>query len=64
LRDRVRDQIFFDPFIDGSRMRVAVEDNAAVLTGTVKSEWARQRAIRNAYEGGARRVVDRLRIAP
>ena len=60
----MRDQLVFDPFIDASRVHVAVDDQGVVLTGTVGSPWARVRAIENAYEAGATRVLDKLIVEP
>lgn len=64
LRARVRDQLFFDPFLDGSNIRIAVENRVVELTGAVKSDWARLRAVENAYQAGALSVIDRMRTAP
>lgn len=64
LRDRVRDQILFDPFVRAPRVNVSAEDGTVVLAGPVRNEWDRLRVIENAYQAGALRVVDRITIAP
>lgn len=62
IRRAIREQLRLSPFVPADDVAVHVEDGEAVLTGTVASQAERLCAIENAYDGGARWVVDRLEI--
>jgi len=60
----IEDQIFWSPFVNTFEVDVGVENGVATLTGSVDS-WSEWRAARrNAYEGGATKVINRLEIDP
>jgi osmotically-inducible protein OsmY len=58
----IRDEFFWSPLVDGSDIRIAVEDGVATLTGAAGSTRERRAAAENALEGGAVEVINRLRI--
>ncbi len=62
LRQDIRDELAFSPFVDEERVHVKVRRGVATLTGTVEDRSAMVAAVENAYEGGARRVVNKLRV--
>jgi osmotically-inducible protein OsmY len=58
----IADQLRWDPLVNDKAIEVTVTDGVATLTGAVDAWTERDVAIRNAYEGGARQVNDRLTI--
>lgn len=48
--------------MDEDNISVSVADGVATLTGEVDTLRARRIATQNAYEGGARRVRNRLKV--
>lgn len=62
IKQDIEDEIWWSPFIDAGEITVAVADGVATLTGAVDSwsEW--YAASENAYEGGARRVVNQIEV--
>jgi osmotically-inducible protein OsmY len=56
LTARIRDELFWDPFVDSDRIEVTVKDAHAVLKGTAAGLFAAHSAVQNAFEGGARSV--------
>ncbi len=54
--------MFWSPFVDGDKVTVSVDDGVATLSGTVEDWSEHGAAIENARDGGATRVVDRLRV--
>lgn len=59
----VRRELAWSPFTDGEEIRIRAEDGVVTLSGEVESWTERGAAIENAYQAGARGVVDQLRIA-
>jgi osmotically-inducible protein OsmY len=59
----IDEEISWSPFVDKADVKVTVDDGVATLTGTVKSRGERAAAVASAYEGGARRVRDEIKIA-
>lgn len=62
IRDDVRAELWWSPFVDANQVRVSVEAGVATLTGTVDSDRERRAAVENALEGGARNVVNNLKV--
>lgn len=63
IMDDVKWQLFWSPFVDSGDITVAVEDGVVTLTGTV-ADWAEWRdAAENAFEGNAKDVRNKLKIA-
>jgi osmotically-inducible protein OsmY len=63
LRASIIDELEGSPYVDSDRIDVRVRNGVAILTGTVEDRDALIAAEENAYEGGARKVVNNLRIA-
>jgi osmotically-inducible protein OsmY len=63
IRDDVRDQIFWSPYVDRADVQVRVENGIVILTGEVDS-WSEWHAAEdNAYEGGAKDVRNELTLS-
>jgi osmotically-inducible protein OsmY len=62
IRQDIRDELWWSPYVDSYEVTVTVEDGVATLTGTVDSwrEW--WAASNNAYDGGAVRVHNYLKV--
>jgi osmotically-inducible protein OsmY len=62
IKQDIEDELWWSPFVDADAVSVAVSDGVVTLTGTVESwsEW--HAASENAYEGGAKRVVNQVRV--
>ena len=58
----IRDELFWTPFVDGEDVTVTVSGGVATLTGVVDTLQARRMATKNARDGGAREVRNRLRV--
>ena len=63
LKDNIERQYFWSPFVDGDQVNVTVENGIATLTGTVDTYSERQSAEDNAFEGGAKDVVNNLMVS-
>jgi osmotically-inducible protein OsmY len=63
IKENIKGEFWWSPFVDEEEIEVSVEDGIATLTGEVDnwSEWAA--AMDNAYEGGARQVRNQLKVA-
>jgi len=62
IRDDIEDEFFWSPFVDGDDVNVSVENGIATLTGAVGTYSERQSAEDNAFEGGAKDVLNKLSI--
>ena len=62
IKENIKSQFFWSPFVDGDDIEITVEDGVATLQGEVDTPGEHQSAIENAYEGGARSVDSRLEI--
>lgn len=62
IKQDVERQFFWSPFVDGEFIHVAVDDGIVTLTGSVGSNQESGAATDNARQGGARRVVNRVRV--
>lgn len=63
LAKAVRDELAWSPFVDTDPIRVNVRRGVVTLQGTVEDRSEMAAAVENAYEAGARRVNNQLRIA-
>ncbi len=62
MKDDIHDQMWWSPFVSADEVTVKVENSVATLTGTVDS-WSEYRsATENAYDGGARFVINNLKV--
>jgi osmotically-inducible protein OsmY len=59
---QIEEELAWSPFLDADRVAVTVNDGVAALTGVVETLRERRAATENAYEGGARRVRNRLKV--
>jgi len=62
LKEDIEDELFWSPFVDSDEVTVFVEDGVATLTGTVDGWRERGAAEDNAYEAGARKVLNYLKV--
>jgi osmotically-inducible protein OsmY len=62
LKDEVEDQLFWSPFVDSDDVSVSVYNGVVTLTGQVDNRAEFDTATENAFEGGARVVINNLRI--
>jgi osmotically-inducible protein OsmY len=58
----IRDEIRWSPYVDGDMVAVTVDDGVALLTGVVEDLRARRAATINAFDGGALKVRNHLRV--
>lgn len=62
IEQDIERELWWSPFVDADEVTVSVKNGTATLTGTVDS-WSERWAARdNAYDGGAVRVVNRLKV--
>jgi osmotically-inducible protein OsmY len=62
IREDVKSQLFWSPFVDEDEVSVTVDDGIVNLTGVVDTYSERQSAEDNAYEGGAKDVKNNLTV--
>jgi len=62
IRQDVKDQLWWSPFVDSDDINVAVNNGIVTLSGTAETFGERQRAEDNAFEGGAKEVVNNLKF--
>jgi len=63
LRQDVEDQLWWSPFVDSDDINVSVNNGIVTLSGTAETYTERQTAEDNAYQGGAKEVVNNLRVS-
>jgi osmotically-inducible protein OsmY len=62
IKDDIEGEFFWSPFVDGDKITISVNDGVATLAGTVE-DWNDVRdATENAYEGGAHKVINNLKV--
>jgi len=62
IRDEIKDELWWSPFVNESDVKVSVEKGIATLTGTVDSFSEYNAATEEAYEGGAAWVYNKLKV--
>jgi osmotically-inducible protein OsmY len=62
LKERIERQLFWSPFVSAGEVTVTVENGVATLSGQVDSWSEVQAATENALQGGARRVINDLKV--
>jgi osmotically-inducible protein OsmY len=62
IREDVKSQLFWSPFVDEDKVNVTVDNGIVTLTGKVDTYSERQSAEDNAYEGGAKDVINDLTV--
>lgn len=63
IREDIRDELWWSPFVDADEVTVTVDDGEATLTGEVDSWAERREATEQALEGGAYLVHNELEVA-
>ncbi|MBN2317400.1 MAG: BON domain-containing protein [Sedimentisphaerales bacterium] len=63
LRKDVKDQLWWSPFVDSDDINVSVNNGIVTLSGKTDTYTERQTAEDNAYQGGAKEVVNNLRVS-
>jgi osmotically-inducible protein OsmY len=58
----IQDELFWSPFVDSDQIAVSVEDGIATLDGRVETRAQKRMAEINAFEGGAIRVTNNLKV--
>jgi osmotically-inducible protein OsmY len=62
IRRDVSSQLFWSPFVDSDQVTLSIEDGVVTLSGSVDS-WSEKSATEdNAYEGGAKKVINNLDV--
>lgn len=62
IRDDVRSELDWSPFVDSDEVDIMVDDGTVTLTAAVETWNERQAATENAYEGGAVSVDNDLSV--
>ena len=62
LKKAVESQYFWSAAVDGDKIQVAVQDGTVTLTGSVNDAEQLKAAEMNAYEAGAKQVVNNLTV--
>jgi osmotically-inducible protein OsmY len=62
IRENVKSELFWSPFVDEDQVNVSVFDGVVTLNGNVETWSERQAAEDNAYEGGAKKVINNLSV--
>ncbi|MCB0807048.1 MAG: BON domain-containing protein [Bacteroidales bacterium] len=62
IKDEVEYQLWWSPFVDRNQVDVEVNDGEVTLTGTVNTQLEMDYAVKNAYQGGAFRVINKLDV--
>lgn len=62
IREDIRRQMIWSPFVDAGQVEVEIHNGTARLTGSVSSRNEADAAVENAYEGGAVRVWNDLDV--
>lgn len=63
LARAIRDELFWSPYVNSSEVDVQVHDGVATLEGEVDTAREKRFAAINAYEGGAKNVLNKLTVA-
>lgn len=62
IRQDVNNRLKWSPFVQESNVEVSVENGVVTLTGTVYSLTEKNEARKNAFQGGAKDVENRLKV--
>jgi osmotically-inducible protein OsmY len=62
ILEDIEDQLFWSPYVDEEDVNVTVHDGVVTLTGAVDTWAERMTAEENAYDGGAKDVVNHLTV--
>jgi len=62
IQSDIGSQLFWSPFVDRDQVNITVNNGVATLTGTVDSWNEYNAATENAWQGGARSVINKLKV--
>lgn len=62
IKSDVKSELFWSPFIDSDQIKVSVNNGRVTLSGFVDDYVERRLATKNAWEGGARGVLNHLTV--
>jgi osmotically-inducible protein OsmY len=62
IREQIEEQLSWSPFVAAGDIKVTVDRGIATLTGRVTTWSERGEAEKNAYQGGAKDVINRLAV--
>lgn len=62
ILEDIRTELWWSPFVDEKKVKVSVENGVAYLSGEVGTIKERMAAEENAYEGGAKTVINNLTV--
>lgn len=62
IKEGVENQLWWSPFVDRNQIYIEVKDGIVTLSGTVNTALEMEFAVKNAYEGGAVRVINKLDV--
>jgi osmotically-inducible protein OsmY len=62
IREDVKSELFWSPFVDEDQVNVTVFDGVVTLNGNVETWSERKTAEDNAFEGGAKKVINNLTV--
>ncbi len=62
IKEEIQEQLWWSPFVDSDSIAVSVTDGVATLTGIANSRLEVEAAAANAKQGGAKNVVNQLKI--
>lgn len=62
IKRDIERQLFWSPFVDSDDITVSVKDGVATLTGSVYTWYQLKDVMKNALEGGARWIINKLNV--
>jgi osmotically-inducible protein OsmY len=62
IEEDTEDEMLWSPWAQSDQVTVTVRDGVATLTGVADTWSESQAATDNAFEGGARKVVNKLKV--
>jgi len=62
IREDVKHELFWSPYVDEDQVSVTVSNGVVTMAGNVETRSERRAAEENAYEGGAKDVINNLTV--
>ncbi|MBD3296401.1 MAG: BON domain-containing protein, partial [Candidatus Omnitrophica bacterium] len=62
IKKAVRNRLYWNVFVDSGDVELRVEDGTVTLSGEVADRAAMMAAVRSAFNGGAKKVINRLTV--
>lgn len=63
IQEDVESQLWWSPYVDSDKIHVTVQNGVVTLTGQVDNWDAMRAAVKNAFDGGAKRVKSQLQYS-